>query len=1135
MSGEPSQQRQDAAADQRLGLGALKPDSYTAKRLQHANPEHLHLTTRRCFIGPLPAGWLRTHRREWYKHYLLLDHSTKTASFTADENVSRQRRLTGLEGPSTMAMYGHSFPQPDGLESDEAEGDIGDEAEDPDGGGEDAEVTNEQPPAVPVPRSRTIEPGETDPETANRGDDTAIPTDQKVLSVDDQETSDPPAQPVSFETRPQLIKNGPSTQSADELSFVTAREDGLNRRSWKKGLAPPEPLEEASSSRDSPSGKVPSQPEEFEPSTLQSSITADSAGQNGSYIGDTPLFAGATNSTASLLDHGTRNGESLGTSQTDEPPAVAKGKNPLSKITSKRSKSQSRASDNSGAEEPVPTTTPETKKRHGSGFVHFDLPKRNEHAARLMVAQMGRRRSLRHRRNKQHDGEIVKVEKMLVRVDSTMQQLPGDFNENDSFKTESRPVEKWREFVVACRQGVDDEADFSLQMYQSRVIPVVDKSHVKKRAKHEIPLNPKTTKVNLFSSLDKTVVVWVPWKSGTRFYIMRPRSAANSVEWYTFLRSVLGKHRSHRLQINIPDLSVTIRLDNPFLTLEKSQGAARAAEGDAGAIAEMMAEERAVAGRIIERCLETVRGLPEWANVVDVWIKSEKLGLAWKRYDRLEWIHGSNEQKMYGTIAMLKSHELELRPKQHYATSATDSDGSSIVEPPPIEGFLIRLTSQRGLDQRLGRMYFKRLYFTTHNQYLCFCRPSKARPPPPPIFPMSESSKVPTANQITKKIPLIYAVDPFAMDNGQISWLKSDVAETIEKHDADCCDEAQRKFETLLHCDGFINLCHVVRVRNVVRGATPADRNIDEGEDVDFHTDVADTHRDDGSTGQFDDDRTFELLMKNGLVVRLQAYDKVTKAEWMTRLRLLIKYWKLRTTTDLELFKKVRRENLQELKIDEQSEALLGQFAQKWEVTRSVASPELYNMCPISACRTISISGVLYRKPRRHSTFARCEVILSNGRLLIFHDSLRKRTGAEIPSTHHERQAAIDLRDCYIYSGLIAEGDLLYQDRTFDSNNPGHSALPRIYSDDGWTSRDEDTMTCFVIWHPTKKSIVKAKDDGKPDGKRQHLKRVSRLGVSGRSIVFKARSRAERDHWVLSIGLEIERLQEAEQIRLVSE
>lgn len=49
--------------------------------------------------------------------------------------------------------------------------------------------------------------------------------------------------------------------------------------------------------------------------------------------------------------------------------------------------------------------------------------------------------------------------------------------------------------------------------------------------------------------------------------------------------------------------------------------------------------------------------------------------------------------------------------------------------------------------------------------------------------------------------------------------------------------------------------------------------------------------------------------------------------------------------------------------------------------------------------------------------------------------------------------------------------------------------------------------------------------------------RVTQLGASGKSIVFKARSRLERDAWVMSIGMEIERLNinTSEEIRVTAE
>ena len=76
-------------------------------------------------------------------------------------------------------------------------------------------------------------------------------------------------------------------------------------------------------------------------------------------------------------------------------------------------------------------------------------------------------------------------------------------------------------------------------------------------------------------------------------------------------------------------------------------------------------------------------------------------------------------------------------------------------------------------------------------------------------------------------------------------------------------------------------------------------------------------------------------------------------------------------------------------------------------------------------------------------------------------------------------------------------------------------------------------MTCFVVWRAMKRSIFKATEEQGEGKTKQSLRYGSRLGVTGRSIVFKTRSRAERDHWVMAINTEIERLEQAAEIRVV--
>jgi len=974
-------------------MTTLTSDSYTARRLEHATPEHLHLTARRQFIGPIPEGWLKGHRKQWYKQ-ILRQRSGRVPSFN-------------VEGPSASSSV-HA-----GSRRDEA----GDEQ--------------------PRPSSQSAE---TQPGAATRDTTTSL------TSLLHEQRGGSGVESSSVRQRTQDATDAPTN-------------DTLTKRTLSSSLG------------------------------LQRAVTM------------------------------------------------------------------------------LPTPR-----------VRFSDSTRLQLRARAQrLAAKGSLRS-----SKVREGEVLKMDRMLVRVDITQQSIGPDFDEKISQGVESKSLDKWREFMIVCRRHTEEDAEAILQLYQTRVIAAtaagMDKART--RAKAEVLLSPRRCKVNLFSSLDKTLCVWTLEGSRTRIYYLRPQSGATSVEWLTFLRGILGAKRAQTLQVNVPDLSVTLRLDDPFRILETSRLLAEAAEGDDSALARAISEEKGAAGAIVARCVEMLEQSPEWTDVIKAWAQYGRIGLAWKRYDRLEWVHGAVEQKMYGTIAMQRTHDLELRPKNHYpltakalSTEASGNKGQTLSEPLPVEGFLIRLTSQRGHERRMGKMLFKRLYFTSQNQFLLFLRPGSATPPPPPQMSAKDDSSVPSSKQLIEQTPLTYTIDPYPLsdDLKHITWLDSEGVKPgadQRARDQQAQVEAERNMQMLLNADGFVNLVDVRRVRKMYRGATPADENLDDGPDVNFDVQASDdnTTQDDGATTEIDEDRVFELLMKNGLVIRLQAYNKTAKLEWMKRLKALVTYWQARAKQDTAVLKSVREQNLEALQIDERAEAAVGSFAYKWEVGQSFASPIMYHMCGIAQCRTIHLSGVLFRKPRRHTTFTRCQVILSHGHLLVFQDTLRSRTGEKLVHIHHERVASISLKGCYLYSGVLTENDLLYQNRTFDSNMPGHHTLPRVYLEDGWTSTDEDAMTTFVIWHSKSKSWFrsshfvddvresesKAATEAREEARRERgewmmqgrtrkkLTRVSQLGTTGRSVVFKARSRAERDHWVMAIQVEIERLAaqeaaEGEDVRLVED
>lgn len=1013
-----------------------------------------------------------------------------------------------------MSARPQSFPQPEDAIIDE-EDDTGAGAE------RDQEVTTEVPPAIEAPRATN--PNEEVPQR-DRPKSEEDPISEGVQSLDGTDsTRDLKASDSHAKSQ------GKST----DATYTTAREHHAGNSEVGASVDFAKVQSQNSPEVSSEEGQAASQ-------NRVSSVPSQ-YGVNGITASEP---AGPSTSTTALVPQAPEPDPNADpkTDQQERPSSGSKA------LMSKVKRSIRKSSDEPGTT--VQDAIESAERHRKRSTIHFSLPG-EEVADQLVMKARLTQLDLQHvsskvltMRRRLTDGQVIKTERMLVRVETTLEpKLPDDYDENSSQGVVTQMAEPFREYMIVCRQSSRTEgADFVLQMYKTRVIPAIDASEDRKHATHIVPLGRKIAHVNLYSALDKTVALWVPHGRGTQIFILRSRSAADSVEWYTFLRNILGWHRPSEIQVNVPDFSISLRIAHPFQDLEALQDVEQDEDAENEEdLRQAMEQQELAATKITQRCLKMLEASPEWKDVLPAWAKGKRIGLAWKRYDRLEWIHGANERKMYGTMAMMRSHDLELRPKEHYPTSTLTRKEQHLTEPAPIEGFLIRLTSHKGVQQRMGKMFFKRLYFATFDHYLVFSRPSKADPPPPPRIPTTDSKKIPNAHQMAEKIPIIYSVNPYPVEHNQIRWLIPGRERPEEKRhkDEDAFDETTRKVKNLLDCDGFIDLVNVVRVRHMHRGATPADETIDEGSDVDYDIDVPNTRADDGKTDRIDDHRSFELVLNNRLVIRLQAFDEETKKEWIKRLRDLVHYWKYRHSADMELYKAVRHQNLETLQIDEETEAIVGQYARKWEVTKTYASPELYNMCGISCCRTIHLSGPLYRKPKRHSLFAAVHCILVPGRVLLFSQTLRERSGRSIPSIHNDKMDSIDLSDCYLYSGLLTENDLLYQNQTFDSNNPGHNALPRMWLEDAWTSRDEDAMTTFVIWQPRSKGWFRqpeaSSSDADDEKMKTKLKRVANLGKKGRTIVFKARSRAERDHWVLAIGAEIERLQGGEDVRIITE
>lgn len=446
--------------------------SYTVHRLRHASPEHLYLTTRRCFVGPIPEGWLKTHRKEWYKHYLGIHHSSKAPSFSASSDVGRRRRLTGLDVPNASSVYRASFPQPEDVrregnqeeDNEPADNDDDDEGTErprknsktqdlhiistlegiDDGAESDGEATIRAPVALDIPRGGPTDPGLLREEEENAEE--LLSSYTTAHTVTSPSTPTPLAKPRPGDAQVDYMVSRPTDtfrrRQTSETSFVTASDGG--------SIIVDEP---------GTSSPVNIEPPTDDEATPRNSPRTGEARSSASFDTTNPATPGPTTSDTFLL----------GSQHSQQLDQGVSGKDTAG--TFENPKSQQERPQNAEQGD-VSNTEPRSP-----GLVRFNIPEtpvlKQEMQVRAKMTQGIRKSKLSRAftRGKLKDGEIVKVEKMLVRLDMTTgsEQPHEDYDEKDSQRVETRITEKWREFMVVCRESHEDGAVLCLQMYKTRV------------------------------------------------------------------------------------------------------------------------------------------------------------------------------------------------------------------------------------------------------------------------------------------------------------------------------------------------------------------------------------------------------------------------------------------------------------------------------------------------------------------------------------------------------------------------------------------------------------------------------------------------------------------------------------------
>ncbi|EGV61859.1 hypothetical protein CANTEDRAFT_125099 [Yamadazyma tenuis ATCC 10573] len=674
-------------------------------------------------------------------------------------------------------------------------------------------------------------------------------------------------------------------------------------------------------------------------------------------------------------------------------------------------------------------------------------------------------------------GEVILKERVLLMVKET--------------NCDTRVNERWREVSIVLRKLAGGAV--ALQMYK-----IDDRKESEpqqwdeEKPEVEYELDSEVT-ANFYSVVDKSLSINIQKSHWCTINIIKFHSQTKSVRWLYFIKQVLGHTFPSDFNIHIPDIGLTLDISLPesmiIDTLRESKHMK---------IEVLRKDYKVTHSPLIQHLLNeifTKLGESNDPKVIHWLSTAYRPWFCFRNYDRLEWPSDESEMFFIQNQVFRDYFQLELRTIVS-EKRFVEMESIRLEEPTPIEGFLSRLTNSTGNEQSIIRAFYKVQYFSTCDNLLFFTKYYRSTPPAVKMegIEVFENCE--------------YELD----DSNHIDWLDST---KFLMRDRDALVEFQRRGQLIVKADSVIDLTSVVDIQPVELKKIKLAHRVLLGVLWYSNASLVDD--------EFITDSVFEITTLNGSKIRLQAPNRLVRDEWIRRLTDIRNYWDIKKQDQTERFIQLRKRNMQALKINEYVDSNINQEYNVVALERSQADPYLHAIDSLAICNHLMMSGYLYEKYKKHSNFNRFFVVLSSGKLILYSLYKRSKLTGEwktVPYFHHE--LTIALPDCYVYSGFQTESDLVQSHQTLDSSHPGYKALPRIYVD-GWKSQEEESVRCFTLWFGRKRSL-RTKHDKSIEPRNPNLvKIVSKLGITGQSIVLMARSRQEREMWVSRIDAEIDR------------
>lgn len=693
---------------------------------------------------------------------------------------------------------------------------------------------------------------------------------------------------------------------------------------------------------------------------------------------------------------------------------------------------------------------------------------------------------------------IVLRDRMLVRVSYTKaESLPRHFDEVQNRTTPHLRYEDWAEFLVVWRGE-------RLEIYQDYTLPGKEYITGHKHLAFIIPLKSQRTHSTLYSFTDFTFCILCPRapvrdnqskaralfdrvQEGTNVFIFKPKCRTRAMDWCWQLWRHLGGKIPASIELRCPAIGTRIDLDVPAVDEANIDKAYR--------IFSRRNIIDTVQKSLASSCGSHEVASRDWKHVVEREIAAgTTLELAWNLEAKLDWVW--KEEDVMGQprpwavlcgLAMqqgTKPAHLELRLGQHYPATIHLPDGTKVHEPPCIEGYLDRI--------KLSSQSKQHIYLTSHDGHLFALWPSNSHAPVPPNVHLSRalSSYHNESLEYTR-----------AFREAEVARGASQIAAAFQAFDLRNIREIRKATHETIDNDARTH------APATVDGGSVGNQDILTRDEVDIGgaEGLAQAH----DKNRLRVGRCFEIVMICGRVIRFETYSCQLSQEWIERLRALVEYWTQRHHVDardeMDVSYSTRHRPPVTPRVTKHA-FCNGEKTPTTPIVDAEFMPELsslYHWCTLDNCRSILKSGRAFARKGLQGQYQLVQLFLVAGRLIQFQvlrDSFLRHKSREI-----------NLMDSYVCSGHLVALTLWPGEY-----HPETLSVTRRYFD-GFEADDPEEDMLFAIWYRKSR-------DGATDN-------VPSLSAKHKVIVFRTRSRVERDAWCWALGCEIEKLVRANKER----